>query len=680
MCSDNRFRAEFLQKWFYILPEVAYENLHAVYVYNCNNWVREYTKFYESILAPLKGNRKIVFLDGQGKLNDVIDVEQQKLPGATLSLDEDLKVFTGLTKLFHKEMRVSMKIGPTTLQITQMDRSKVLSQSVLLNDVYYAFEIEDVNLIDDNSFVLNISIETVSLTFSHNDCNNIVQNIKQIKNRWMLSQPDSIHSKIRPKDVPGTLLNMALLNLGSPDPNLRIAAYNHLCALTATFGLKIEGQLLETSGICIPSNNTIFIKHLSKTLAANDPHLTLEFLKECIQGFKESTIELKHLCLEYMTPWLSNLVRFYKPHDEGGKRQKQVTEILDDLITLTVQETEMYPSIQAKIWSTIGMLPELIDIVLDIFLQRSARYGLGSPMAEIMADTAVALASGNVQLIAKKVINKVCRIVDKTCMSPTSKLEQHIMWSDIAILARYLLMLSFNNCLDVGKHLPYIFHTVTLLVRSGSLTMRASTHGLVINSIHSLCTCSSPSFSEDTHRILRMSLDEFSLPKFYLLFGISKVKSAAGTAFYKHPKFNNKFSSGNEKWLSSERSVYGTQNKPKKELYLTSLEVITDALLEIMEACMRDIPNCDWLKTWTSLAKNFAFCLNPALQPRALIVFGCISKSITDQDMRQLLMILMKAVESFNDINLMEAIVMCLTRLQPLLRPVSFGFRNRSIF
>ncbi|XP_018362342.1 PREDICTED: neurofibromin isoform X1 [Trachymyrmex cornetzi] len=668
-CSDNRFRTEFLQKWFYVLPVAAYENLHAVYIYNCNNWVREYTKYHDSILAPLKGNRKIIFIDGQGKLNDVIDVEQQKLPGATLSLDEDLKVFAGVLKLSHKEMKVSVKIGPTTLQITHTDRSKVLSQSILLNDVYYASEIEEVCLVDDNSFVLSISNEAGPLTFAHSDCNSIVQNIAHIRSRWTLSHPNSlsVHSKIRPKDVPGTLLNMALLNLGSPDPNLRTAAYNHLCALTATFGLKIEGQLLETSGICIPSNNTIFIKHLSETLATNDPHLTLEFLKECIQGFRESTIELKHLCLEYMTPWLSNLVRFYKPHDEG-KRQKQVTEILDDLITLTVQEIEMYPSIQAKIWSTIGMLPELIDVVLDIFLQRSARYGLGSPMAEIMADTAVALASGNVELVAKKLINKVCRIVDKTCMSPTTQLEQHIMWSDIAILARYLLMLSFNNCLDVGKHLPYIFHTVTLLLCSGSLTMRASTHGLVINSIHSLCTCSSPAFTEDTNRILRMSLDEFSLPKFYLLFGISKVKSAAGTAFYKHPNYSNK--PVNEKWLSSDqRSAYGTQDKER--LYLTSLEVITDALLEIIEACMRDIPKCDWLKTWTSLAKNFAFCLNPALQPRALIVFGCISKSITDQDMKQLLKILMKALESFNDINLIEAIVMCLTRLQPLLRPES---------
>lgn len=114
----------------------------------------------------------------------------------------------------------------------------------------------------------------------------------------------------------------------------------------------------------------------------------------------------------------------------------------------------------------------------------------------------------------------------------------------------------------------------------------------------------------------------------------------------------------------------------RERLSLTSLEVITDALLEIMEACMRDIPKCDWLKTWTSLAKSFAFCFNPALQPRALIVFGCISKSITDQDIKQLLRILVKALESFNDIILLESIVICLTRLQPLLRPVSILFNN----
>ncbi|GAB0093775.1 neurofibromin [Sergentomyia squamirostris] len=663
-CSDNRFRTEFLQKWFYVLPEVAYENLNNVYIYNCNSWVREYTKFHDRILAPLKGNRKLVFLETPQKLSDFIEPEHQKLPGATLSLDEDLKVFNNALKLSHKDTKVAIKVGPTALQITSAEKTKVLAHSVLLNDVYYASEIEEVCLVDDNQFTLSIANESGQLSFIHNDCDNIVQAIIHIRNRWELSQPDSVtvHQKIRPKDVPGTLLNMALLNLGSSDPNLRTAAYNQLCALTATFDLKIEGQLLETQGLCIPSNNTIFIKSVSEKLANNEPHLTLEFLEECIQGFQRSTIELKHLCLEYMTPWLANLVRFCKASDETKKAK--VSQILEKLINLTIEQKEMYPSIQAKIWGSIGQIPELIDMVLDNFIHKSVSSGLGSPQVEIMADTAVALASANVQLVAKKVIGRLCRVMDKTCHSPTQFLEQHVIFDDIAILARYLLMLSFNNCLDVARHLPYLFHTVTFLVCTGSLSMRASTHGLVINIIHSLCTCTKPSFSEETQRVLRLSLDEFSLQKFYLLFGISKVKSAAVTAFRsscRHP---------NDRWLGNER-VSQAPPSDRERLALPSLEVITDALLEIMEACMRDIPDCDWLQTWTSLGKSFAFCYNPALQPRALIVYGCISKSVTDQDVKQLLRILVKALESFTDITLIEALVMCLTRLQPLLRPES---------
>ena len=69
------------------------------------------------------------------------------------------------------------------------------------------------------------------------------------KPNFVLQDTVTVHTKIRPKDVPGTLLNVALLNLGSSDPSLRSAAYNLLCALTQTFDLKIEGQLLETTGL-----------------------------------------------------------------------------------------------------------------------------------------------------------------------------------------------------------------------------------------------------------------------------------------------------------------------------------------------------------------------------------------------------------------------------------------------
>lgn len=194
--------------------------------------------------------------------------------------------------------------------------------------------------------------------------------------------------------------------------------------------------------------------------------------------------------------------------------------------------------------------------------------------------------------------------------------------------------------------------------------MRASTHGLIVNIIHSLCTCKTAAFTEETQKLLQEALEEFTLPKFYQLFGISKIKSAAVSAFRascRHPP---------DKYLGTER-VAQPLPADRERLSLTSLEVISDALLEIMQLGMVDIVSCDWLETWTSLARSFAFCYNPALQPRALIVFGCISKSVTDQDVRQLLRILVKALEHFNDLVLIEALVMCLTRIQPVLNPVS---------
>ena len=36
---------------------------------------------------------------------------------------------------------------------------------------------------------------------------------------------------------------------------------------------------------------------------------SFQFLEECIAGFVKSDFELKHLCLEYMAPWLPNLAR-----------------------------------------------------------------------------------------------------------------------------------------------------------------------------------------------------------------------------------------------------------------------------------------------------------------------------------------------------------------------------------
>jgi len=57
-----------------------------------------------------KGNRKLIFIEAPARLNDFIDPDQQKLPGATLSLDEDLKVFNNAYKLSRRDTKVSIKV------------------------------------------------------------------------------------------------------------------------------------------------------------------------------------------------------------------------------------------------------------------------------------------------------------------------------------------------------------------------------------------------------------------------------------------------------------------------------------------------------------------------------------------------------------------------------------------
>jgi neurofibromin 1 len=147
MCSYNRFRTEHLSKWFCCLPDCIADHVNAVYIVNVNSWVKEYTKFHDRLLSPIKGSRKLIFLDHPSKLSEYIDSDQLKLPGYTFSLEEDLKIFTNALKLSHRDTKSSIKTGQQAIQICSTDKTRVLGHSVLLNDIYYASEIEEVCLV-----------------------------------------------------------------------------------------------------------------------------------------------------------------------------------------------------------------------------------------------------------------------------------------------------------------------------------------------------------------------------------------------------------------------------------------------------------------------------------------------------------------------------------------------------
>lgn len=146
---------------------------------------------------------------------------------------------------------------------------------------------------------------------------------------------------------------MALLNIGTDDPNLRLAAYNLLYALSMTFHFDVGKQLLDAKGeksdddgygirknsanirlstdLCLPANSTAFVVNISEKLAATEPGFTLEFLNECIVGFNKSNESSRYLCLDYMGPWLPNLVMFARGSPDEVAKTKEVMRLLIDL-------------------------------------------------------------------------------------------------------------------------------------------------------------------------------------------------------------------------------------------------------------------------------------------------------------------------------------------------------------
>ena len=83
--------------------------------------------FPQSYNLLLQNNRKLIFIDHPAKLNEFIDPDQQKLPGATLSLEEDLKVFSNALKLSHKDTKVAIKVSSNNVKYSIILREIVLN-------------------------------------------------------------------------------------------------------------------------------------------------------------------------------------------------------------------------------------------------------------------------------------------------------------------------------------------------------------------------------------------------------------------------------------------------------------------------------------------------------------------------------------------------------------------------
>ncbi|KAI9294940.1 hypothetical protein K502DRAFT_360889 [Neoconidiobolus thromboides FSU 785] len=644
--APNELPILFVNQIFSVFPAEAQQSISSIYFYNVNTAFQRYTKSLDKTL-PFKFAKRTSFPCNLSELAEYIHQVDIKLPRLTIALEAETGIaFSPVTCITHLKQHVpsSIKVLQDTLQINMLKKQEILGLSSYFNDVYHISQIDDVSISsykDENCLAIKFDGGASTMMLISPKIDLICKAIRNAKARYLVSKPAGIDERvIRPNNVPGTLLNMALLNSGSEDPNLRLASYNMLFALSSVFKFDAGNQLMIAKDLCIPGNNTSFVLTVSERLAATEPQLTFEFLSECFVGIKNSTTPLKHLCLEYMAPWLSNLTYLSRNSAlEAGGIHSRTRELLILMFDLTVKETEMAPSIQSKIWRTIGQVDELIDLVLDTIVQYAVEHGAGSVQSEILADTTVTLSAVNVR--AGKLVSRLRKLISKTAISPKRILTEHVAWVEIAVLVRFNLMLSFNNRFIAQHYLPEVFHSVSILAASGPPIIRSSIHGLVINVIQSLCTCL-PS-DHPSLRILSNLLADFSEPKFRLLFGLNRVNI-------------NAFS------RSAEANI--DTNDP---IPLSNLESIVHTLLDVISYGSVSVDQSNiWRARWMSLVTSTAFQFNPAVQPRAFIVLGCLARGEVDDDLLyQILVALRGALELFDDTdcNLIVSIILCLSNI-----------------
>lgn len=183
-----------------------------------------------------------------------------QVPKEHSAIVSDIRYFynnaTRLSKSKGK-VEVGIKVGSHHVQVTTLKHQEVFSSlrlSTTINDIFRLSDIDEAATAmpsdDGFSFGLRADGGRIVMCFTSPQKANILQAIRNAKAKY--SKDNRIHKPIerllRPQDVPGTLLNLAFMNMSSLDHQLRLASYNLLGALCITFKFRTATRLVCSRG------------------------------------------------------------------------------------------------------------------------------------------------------------------------------------------------------------------------------------------------------------------------------------------------------------------------------------------------------------------------------------------------------------------------------------------------
>ncbi|GAO51987.1 hypothetical protein G7K_6075-t1 [Saitoella complicata NRRL Y-17804] len=234
--DTNEMHSSWVQQLLSVIPAEARANCGRFIYLNVNTTYRRRLRkrIRPAISFQLQNSAmfsSMLFLSNVQDLQEFYNLSDVKLPKETLALaNEPFALYQNVIRVSpsstSKRTPVNIKIGTEHIQLTTMKPIEILPgfPHGHLNDVYKFNEIADVTLIsgssgeDSHLFVLRVDEGKTTITLSSRKRRAIRQHILKAQATQVASGQSTVTDRlIRPKDVPGTLLQIALLNIGSED-------------------------------------------------------------------------------------------------------------------------------------------------------------------------------------------------------------------------------------------------------------------------------------------------------------------------------------------------------------------------------------------------------------------------------------------------------------------------------
>ena len=274
---ENEWNIDTINLLEKIYPTEGKANLQYVIFLHANTFFKIQVKKVSRILST-RFFKHIIFAASVNELSEYVTLEHLVIPKMTMLVNESSSIlFSQVTQFttIHQPITITFSVSSGTFQLIHSKKQELLGNQVTLMDTYLISDILDLGVRSNNAsrnvehdfFIKihqkqlpmsnNVKGGIIILTFTSPRRDSILQALRSAIARYALSRPAVVSEQrnLSPRDLPGTLLNIAFLNIGSDDAFLRVASYNLLCSIIASFGFAGGIYLNNAKGTFIYLHN-----------------------------------------------------------------------------------------------------------------------------------------------------------------------------------------------------------------------------------------------------------------------------------------------------------------------------------------------------------------------------------------------------------------------------------------